>query len=208
MRRARFALLLVGVAIVAAGCGGTRPTKYYVLDVPATTPGATSGKLPVSLLVARPITSHLYRDDRIVFGSGPVQLGTYEYERWASTPADMIQDLLVNSLRATGQYRSVLRPGSSAKGDYIVRSYLRALYEVDQPELVARFDLRIELYDPHQGALVWATKYSHDEPVGSKTVAGVVEALDKNVRAGMQQLTSELGQYFVDHPPKADAAAQ
>jgi ABC-type uncharacterized transport system auxiliary subunit len=208
MRRVKYALLLVGVAIAAAGCGSARPTKYYVLDVPATTPGVTTGKLPVSLLVARPITSHLYRDDRIVFGSGPVQLGTYEYERWASTPADMIQDLLVNSLRATGAYRSVLRPGTSAKGDYIVRSYLRALYEVDQPELVARFDLRIELYDPHQGALVWGTKYTHDEPVGSKTVAGVVEALDKNVRAGMQQLTSELGQYFVDHPPKTDAAAQ
>jgi ABC-type uncharacterized transport system auxiliary subunit len=208
MRRAKFSMLLVGMAIAAAGCGSTRPTKYYVLDVPATPGGISTGKLNVSLLVARPVTSHLYRDDRIVFGSGPVQLGTYEFERWANTPADMVQDLLINSLRATGEYRSVLRPGTNAKGDYIVRSYLRALYEVDQPELVGRFDLRIELYDPHQGASVWGTRYSHDEPVASKTVASVVQALDKNVRAGMQQITSELGQYFVDHPPKTDAAAQ
>jgi cholesterol transport system auxiliary component len=208
MRRAKHALLLVGMAIAAAGCGSTRPTKYYVLDVPAAPPGVVPGKLPVSLLVARPVTSHLYRDDRIVFGSGPVQLGTYEFERWANTPADMMQDLLINSLRATGQYRSVLRPGTNARGDYIIRSYLRALYEVDQPELVARFDLRVELYDPHQGAAVWSSRYFHDEPVGTKTVAGVVQALDKNVQAGMQQITSGLGQYFVDHPPKTDTATQ
>ena len=208
MRRAKFSLLLVGVAILAAGCGAVRPTKYYVLDVPATPTGQTTAQFPVSLLVARPLTSHLYRDDRIVFGSGPVQLGTYEFERWANTPADMMQDILVNSLRATGQYRSVLRPGTSAKGDYIIRSYLRALYEVDQPELVARFDLRVELYDPHQGAAVWNSRYVHDEPVGSKTVSSVVEALDKNVQAGMHQITSELAQYFASNPPKTDAAAQ
>jgi hypothetical protein len=48
--------------------------------------------------------------------------------------------------------------------------------------------------------IVWSGNYSHDQPVESKTVSAVVEALDKNVRAGMQQLTSELGQYFTEHP--------
>jgi len=31
-----------------------------------------------------------------VYGSGPVQLGTFSYDRWAEPPADMLQDLLIS----------------------------------------------------------------------------------------------------------------
>ncbi len=123
MRRANYAVLVAVLAGAMSGCGGTRPTKYYVLDVPPPPTTQSPTQLPVSLLVARPVTSHLYRDDRIVYGSGPVELGTYEFERWAQSPADMMQDLLVSYLRASKEYRSVLRPGSNAKGDFVVRSY-------------------------------------------------------------------------------------
>ena len=207
MRRAKYAVLVTLLAGAMSGCGAARPTKYYVLDVPPPPATQSPTKLSVSLLVARPVTSHLYRDDRIVFGAGPVELGTYEFERWAQSPADMIQDLLVSYLRASKQYRSVLRPGSNAKGDFIVRSYLKSLYEVDKPEFVARFDIHLDVYDPKEGVIVWSGNYAHDEPVGNKTVSAVVEALDKNVRAGMQQLTSELGQYFAEHPPQTNSQA-
>jgi ABC-type uncharacterized transport system auxiliary subunit len=207
MRRANYAVLVAVLAGAMSGCGGTRPTKYYVLDVPSPPTTQSPTQLPVSLLVARPVASHLYRDDRIVYGSGPVELGTYEFERWAQSPADMMQDLLVSYLRASKEYRSVLRPGSNAKGDFIVRSYLKSLYEVDKPDFVARFDIHLDVYDPKAGRTVWSGNYSHDEPIGSKTVSAVVEALDKNVRAGMQQLTSEMGQYFAEHPPAPPSEA-
>ncbi len=85
----------------------------------------------------------------------------------------------------------------------------KSLCEVDKPEFVARFDIHLDLYDPKAGVIVWSDNYSHDEPVGGKSVAAVVEALDKNVRAGMQYLTPRLDQYFTDHPPKTqDAQSQ
>src|ERR1700720_723425 len=207
MRRAKYAVLVAVLAGALSGCGATRPTQYYVLDVPAPPAAQSPTPYPVSLLVARPIASHLYRDDRIVYGAGPVELGTYEFHRWAQSPADMMQDLLVSYLRASKEYRSVLRPGSNAKGDFIVRSYLKSLYEVDKPDFVARFDIHIDVYDPKAGRTAWGGNYSHDEPVGNKTVSAVVEALDKNVRAGMQQLTSEMGQYFAEHPPATPSEA-
>jgi ABC-type uncharacterized transport system auxiliary subunit len=206
MRRAMQSAWILVLAAALSECGGARPTKYYVLAAPLTPTSQSAAQFPVALLVARPVTSHLYRDDRIVYGSGPIELGTYEFERWAQSPADMIQDLLVTSLRSSGQYLSVLRPGSSSRGEYVVRSNLRALYEVDKPELVARFALHIDLFDPKTGSTVWDSNYSHDEPVSEKTVAGVVEAMDKNVRAGMQELTTDLGKYFVNHPEKTQAA--
>ena len=205
MRCARRALLLGTLGVITAGCGVSRPVKYYVLDPPAQ-PGPAAAttapaRFPIALLVARVAASHLYRDDRLVYGAGPVQLGTYEYQRWAEPPVEMVQDSLVAALRATGEYRSVSAIGSNLRGEYILRGRLNALEEVDKPEIAARFSMGLELFDSRSGATVWADSYSHDEPVMGKTVPDVIEALDRNVRSGLQQLTANLGQYFANHPP-------
>lgn len=192
---------LMMLAIVIAGCGAPRPVKYYVIDLPPATASSAPAQVPVVLLVSRFTASHLYRDDRLIYGSGPVELGTYEYDRWAEPPADMVQNLLIADLRASGQYRSVSRVSSSARGDYIVRGHLLAMYGVDKPELVARFSLQLELFDPATRATVWTQTYTHDEPVQGKTVANIVEALDRNISAALQQLSAGITQYFMSHPP-------
>lgn len=197
-----FALCVAGA--ITSGCGASRPVKYYVLD-PGNTPepAATSApRFPITLLVARLSSSHLYRDDRLVYGSGPVQLGTYEYNRWAEPPIEMVQDALIAALRAKGQYRSVSAIGSNLRGDYILRGRLDSLDEVDKPGISARVSIELELFDPRSGATVWTSSYSHDQPVNGKTVANVVEALDENLRSGAQQLAANLAQYFADHPPQ------
>lgn len=207
MRRIRAAAVIAGIIFVLSGCGASRPVKYYVLDVASAPAQAASGQpLPVTVLVGRISTTELYRADRIVFGSGPVELGTYEYERWAESPADMLQDVLITTLRASGQYRSVSRIASSLRADYIVRGRLFGLYEVDKPRLAARFSMQLDLFEPKSGMTVWSDNYSHDEPVSGKKVADVVEALDKTVRGGVQQLTTNMGEYISTHLPAQTTA--
>ena len=193
---------LLMLTILMAGCGAARPIKYYVLDVNPAPANSPSAQIPVTLLVGRFAASHLYHDDRLVYGSGPVQLGTYEYDRWAEPAADMVQDMLVTVLRSSGQFRSVSKVTSSVRGEYVVRGHLYAMYGVDQPELVARFSLQLELFDPTTRTTVWSQIYTHDEPVAAKTVPAIVEAMDKNVTAGLQQLAGGIAQYFVSHPPQ------
>ena len=208
MRRIQQTMLVVVLAGISASCGASRPIKYYVLDVSPAPAISPSAQFPITLLIGRVTASHLYRDDRLVYGSGPVELGTYEYQRWAESPADMVQDILISSLRSAKQYRSVSRIESNFRGDYIIRGHLYGLYEVDKPELAARFSVQLDLFDPKSGTTVWTDSYSHDEPVTGKTVADVVEALDRNVRAWMQQFTANLAQYFSTHPEQSHAAAK
>lgn len=206
-RRIRYATLFAGIALLLSACG-SHPVKYYVLDAaPAPAPAASSQPLPVTLLVGRIVTSQLYRADRLVYGSGPVLLGTYEYERWAESPADMIQDILISSLRASGQYRSVSRMTSSMRADYVVRGRLFGLYDVEnKSQITARFSMQLDLFDPKSGMTVWSNNYSHDEPVNGKKVPDVVEALDKSVSGGVQQLTSNMGEYISTHLPSGTAS--
>jgi ABC-type uncharacterized transport system auxiliary subunit len=197
---------MVVASILLAACGAPRAVKYYVIDLPPSPPVTAAAQFPITLLVSRITASHLYNDDRLVYGSGPVQLGTYDYERWAEAPANMIQDLLVSTLRSTGQYATVARVASSVRGDYVLRGHLNQMYGVDQPALVARFSLQLELYDPQGRRIVWSQSYTHDEPVDGKTVPAIVEAMDRNVKTGMQQLSAGLTQYFTANPPQATAA--
>jgi ABC-type uncharacterized transport system auxiliary subunit len=196
------AFLLVVLAPLA-GCGAARPARYYSLEALAPSAPAAAASYPVVLLVGRLSAPHVLRDDRIVYGTGRVELGVYEYHRWAQPPAEMLEELLLERLRATGQYKSVARLSGGARGDYLLRGHLASLNEMDGPGGVnARFAIRLELFQFKTGIVVWSQSYQHDEPVGKKAVGEVVEALQKNVRAGLDQLTADIGRYFAAHPEK------
>ena len=186
-----------------SGCGAARPSKYYQLTVRADA-GAVekTDAVPATLLLGGMVTSHLYREDRIVYGNGPEQLGTYEYERWAEPPAEMIQEVLLRELRASGRYRAVYYRRSNVRGDFILRGRLYDFKEVSGGQMSTRVTLELEMRDANNGATVWTHYYTHDEPASGKDVPAIVAALDKNVQQCVKEVVGSLDQYFVSHPVK------
>ena len=192
--------LMVGLL---GGCGAARPAKYYQLTVPADAPAVEKADaVPVSLLLGGLMTSHLYREDRIVYGNGSEQLGAYEYQRWAEPPAEMIQEVLMRQLRALGRYRAVHYQRSNMKGDFALRGHLYDFKEITGSQMSARVTLDLEMRDLKNGATVWTHYYTHDEPTGGKDVPAVVAALDKNVQRAVKEIVESLDQYFASHPVK------
>jgi ABC-type uncharacterized transport system auxiliary subunit len=188
---------------LAAGCGAARPSKYYQLTVPRD-PGAAKSidPMPVTLVIGRLKASHLYREDRIVYTIKGEQMGTYEYQRWALPPTEMIEELLLHELRATGHYAEIYPVGSGTRGDYLLHGSLLDFKEVSGNGLLARVTLDLELRDTKSGATVWTHDYSHDEAVSGKEISAVVAALDRNVQRGVSEVRTSLDEYFAAHPPK------
>lgn len=194
------AALMVGLL---SGCGATRPAKYYQLTVPTEPAAVERGEaVPVTLLLGAIMTSHLYREDRIVYGSGAEQLGTYEYQRWAEPPTEMIQEVLLRELRASGRYRAVHYRRSNMQGDFALRGHLYDFKEVTAGQMSARVTLELEMRDLKNGATVWTHYYTHDEPTSGKDVPALVAALDKNVQLGVKEVVQSLDRYFASHPVK------
>src|SRR5712672_1583753 len=180
------------------GCGAARPSKFYQLTLPNDkTPGADPAPFPVTLLLGPITTSHLYRDDRIVYSSNGEAMGTYEYARWAEPPSEMICDLLLRELRSSRRYRHVYSLRSDVRGDYLLRGHLYDFREISGNGLAARVSFEFELRDSKTGATVWTRSYAHDEPVAGKDVPAVVAALDRNAQNGLHEITTSLEQYFV-----------
>jgi ABC-type uncharacterized transport system auxiliary subunit len=188
------------LACLAVGCVSARSPRYYRLSLAPATTQSNVSPFQVSILVGRLTAARILRDDRVVYGMSDVELGVDEYHRWTEPPTEMIEDLLVQQLRHSGQYKSVQRISSTARGDYLLRGHLTSLNEVDDPSgIKARFTIQLELFDQKSGSVVWTGSYSHDEPVEKKMVTAVVESLQKSVNEGIEQLTASLAQYFSSH---------
>ena len=179
------------------GCGAARPSKFYQLTLPSDkTSGADPAPFPVTLLLGPITTSHLYRDDHIVYTSNGEAMGTYEYQRWAEPPSEMISDVLLRELQESERYQHVYSLRSDSRGDYVLRGRLYDFREISGNGVVARVAFEFELRDSKTGATVWSRSYSHDEPVDGKNVPAVVAALNRNVQSGLSEVMRGLEQYF------------
>ena len=205
-RKAIFPALILSLGILS-GCGAARPSKYYQLTAPSDKiAGADPARFPITLLVGRITTPLLYRDDHIVYTSNGEAMGTYEYQRWAEPPSEMISDVLLRKLQDSDRYEHVYTLRSDAHGDYVLRGRLYDLREIDGKEPAARVAFEFELRDSKTGATVWSRSYSHDEPVSGKNVTAVVAAMDRNVQTGLSEVMGSLEQYFSAHSQTTAAA--
>jgi ABC-type uncharacterized transport system auxiliary subunit len=200
---------LLAVALLA-GCGAGRPSRYYQLSAAKEgfRPAVGAEQYPVTILVSPFRTSHLYREDRIVYSSGSEAMGLYQYERWTEPPAEMLHEILVRQLRGSGRYKEIYSMRSSARGDFVLRGHLYDMKELATGSgLVARVTFEAELVDAKTRNTLWTHPYTHDEPVASKAVDAVVAALNRNVQAGVSDLTASLEQYFASHPSNPGTAS-
>jgi ABC-type uncharacterized transport system auxiliary subunit len=201
-RLAQAALALAAFGL-AAGCGSTRPIHYYQLSVPGALAPPAAQPLPVTIIVGLPAAPDLYRDNRVVYAVGDQKIGAYESERWVGPPPQLIRDVIVRNLRASGRYAGVYTPQSKAIGDYTLSTRIYEFKEQDSGSSVAgRLSMDVELRSIKTGDTVWQTFYNHDEPIAARTVTDVVAGLNRNVQMAANDIASGLDQYFAAHPPK------
>lgn len=195
-------------ALLLAGCGGTRPSKYYQLTVPANTAAnasAGANPYPVALLIGRVTAPELYREDPLVYSSTGEAMGTYEYHRWAEPPTQMLPEILLREFRSSGRFKTVNLLRSDVRGDYLLHGHLYDFKEVNGGSRIARVTLELELRNIKTGTTVWTHFYTHDEPVDGKEVDATVSALDKNLQRGLLEFRASLDEYFSQHPPAQSA---
>jgi ABC-type uncharacterized transport system auxiliary subunit len=203
----RYRIILSLCAVLLAGCGAARPAKYYQLTVPSNNGADPPGDaFPVTIVMGPLLSSHLYREDHIVYSSNGEAMGAYEYQRWAEPPTEMIEEVLFRALRSSGRYRSVYALRSSIRGDYLLHGQLYDFKEITGSPMSARVVLELELRDTKTGNTVWTHLYNRDEPVSGKDVSAVVAALDHNVQRATSEFTASLAQYFSAHPPASPAS--
>jgi ABC-type uncharacterized transport system auxiliary subunit len=192
---------IVALAVTLMGCGSAKPIKYYQVNYP-TKSFAAQDAINTALLVRPMETSHLYLSDKIVYGYDSPEMGTYEYQRWAEPPVEIIQNALARGLRSSGRFRAVYTLHTDADSRFILGGHLYDFKEIDGTSILARLTFAVRLRDRKAGTIVWEHSYTHDEPASEKSVAAFVLAMDKNLQQGVQEVQAGLDEYFRAHPPQ------
>ncbi|MBV9248195.1 MAG: membrane integrity-associated transporter subunit PqiC, partial [Acetobacteraceae bacterium] len=99
-------MLLSGCALLSPQQGAS--TKAMLSKLPASVPHERQhGE---SLLILPPQAGEAFDTTRMAYTVRPYQLAYFRDNEWAEPPTQMIQTLLVQTLEATGFFRSVLTP--------------------------------------------------------------------------------------------------
>ncbi|HTS26169.1 MAG TPA: ABC-type transport auxiliary lipoprotein family protein [Bryobacteraceae bacterium] len=202
------AFLTISISMIGwglAGCGSPKPVKYYTLQIPAA-PASSVHNSAIDLVVSRVSGSDLLEASPIVYKMGTHEIGTYSYHHWTGAPTEMVQEKLIRLLRRSGEFRSVVgsesKTGGTAKGDGLVlRGRLYEFSEVDGDSVQGLVTMEFELYNQSSSKVVWTHFYSQSEPVTTKAVTAVVQAIDHNLDRGLNEVVDELNKYLTANPP-------
>jgi len=192
------------IAALISGCGSSKPVHYFQLTYPPTTAISSSQThIDATILVRLFQASHLYREDRIVYGSETVEVGLYENHRWTEPPVDLLREALSRGLESSGMFRRVTTLRNDPGLDYSLSGQLYSFREVTTANgTVARLHYEVELTDLHPGRTIWKHSYNHDEPVSGKSVADLAAAMDKNVHLSVQEVQDGIVQALTEYTRK------
>jgi len=202
------AFLTISIALMSwglAGCGTPKPIKFYAVQTPIV-PASRTPAYAVDLVVSRLSAPAILQSSPIVYRTGANEVGTYTYHHWTDAPTGMVQDKLIQLLRKNGEFRSVYpsesRTGGTTKGEgFVLRGRLYEFTEVDGASIQGLVSMEFELYDRSTSKVVWTHFYSQAEPVPAKEVPAVVQAIDRNLDRGLNEVVADLSKYLAANPP-------
>ena len=182
--------LMLAIGTALTGCGGRiRYPNYYTLNLPAPPDPPAPESVRTSIAVREFQSPGYLRQGPIVYRTTREQIGFYEYHRWAEDPRGLVTNAVVDHLRASGQYATVLMYNGRADSDLIFSGRLEKLEEVDYDTGV-KVEVAItgQITRVKTGATVWSNAVSEVGTVSERNVAGVVSEMNRTMERAIDKL--------------------
>lgn len=188
---------IVLIAGSLGGCGSVHgpATTYYKLEIPPV-PSPAGQPAPASLRIEPFRTADMLRQDRIVYRPSPVEVGFYDYHRWAEPPNDAVTKALADQLSKRKVFQSVAISGNGQKADFVMRGSIDRLQEVDYAGAVrAQVSISAELEDPVRQQVIWSGTESSECAVAKSDVQAVVAAMGQASQQSILRLMSDVAKF-------------
>jgi cholesterol transport system auxiliary component len=199
------------VAGTLAGCALLSPahlesTKAVLNKLPAELP--QPGARTASVLVFPPETKPVYDTTQMAYTTQAYQVAYFSRHEWAETPSQMVQPLLVATLRRTRAFSAVLMPPHVGRVSYTLRCEIVELLQdfMTQPATL-RLGLHVELGDDTAGRVVASKDITLREPMRQATPEAGVAAANEALAKALQELARFVLDKAAGPPANRDPAA-
>ncbi len=192
---------MIACVVFLSGCTLFAPvdidTKKYMLnDIPLDLPREKTRS--ATLLVLVPDTMPVYATTRMAYSAQAHQIAYFSRNEWAETPSQMIQPLIVETLRNTHYFSEVLSPPYFGRSTFAIHVEILELEQdfTSEPAMLL-LAMRVHLSREATNQTVATQELSVREPMSERNpYAGVVAANE-----AMPKLLRELAKFVVE---KAD----
>lgn len=150
---------------------------------------------PATLLVLEPETTPAYATTQMAYSTQAYQIAYFTKNDWAETPSQMIQPLIVQTLRNTRYFSEVLSPPDFGHHTFVLRSEILELKQdfTSEPAML-QLAMRISLSRDATNQAVATKELSVRQPMSERNpYAGVVAANEAlpNLLRGLAEFVVE-----------------
>ena len=193
VRRSLPVFLIVMAGLV--GCVGQTPipgNHYYRLPV-ADSPDAGPTVLAGTLAVAPFEASGLYNDRAIIYieSRHPLQVNHYHYHYWVDSPAVMLQDHLITSLRKLHFADSVVRYAVDEHVAHVIAgriTHFERILDDKQVKVLVGFEIEYQV----AGMPALHQEYQAEATAADETLSATVQAFGTALQDVYKQLTMDI----------------
>lgn len=190
-------IILITVVLTSVSCIKPPPvvdTRLYSLNQKGIIENPSKPKSSL-ILGVRAFECSSSIESRMLYRTSPVQIGYYEFERWAEPPGEMLTQAFVGALTDSGLFQMAVR-----EEHYPVSAFSRIVsgrlerFEEDHTTMpsTALCVCEIEIYDPQKDKLVFKKSYSAREPLEEDNAENFARSMNKAVKRLMQEFIRDI----------------
>ncbi len=192
------ALALTGLAACAPG-GSVQRDAFYRLAVPAPSQAqiqAGQPILPGVVEVQRPAAEGLAVDRAIVYSyrDRPQEVDHYSYHFWTEPPAVLVQDQLVEFLRAAKAAERVVTSELRVPPQWVVQSRIKRFEQLAGSEPAVVIEMEMGVTRLRGNELTFLKTYRVETPMRGDNVPAAVNAFDAALADLFRQFLADLPQ--------------
>lgn len=190
-------LVILFSSVALSACSLLLPAKpynptLYTLDSANLSLAATVSRHAThkSILVLPVMPDQKLNNTRMLYVLKPHQIASFSNNIWAATPAQMLQPLIAQSLRASGNFYAVASAPFIGNVDYKIYSQLITLQQdfTIHPSIVT-MTFSAQIVDANSGRIVAARQFHASVPAPQDNPYGGVIAANHATAEILQQLT-------------------
>lgn len=182
-------LIILSLLLPLTGCFstvGTEPNNYTLSSAPSV---ITKKRSSAVLSVNMPQANSAYDTVQMVYMKNPYQLSYFAKNQWATTPSQMLQPLIVQTLQNTYAFRAVVPQPVIGHVDLVLATQLAQLQQeffghASQIHLV----MRAQLINVNTQRIMATKEFNIIEPTTANNPHAGVVAADRAVSKFLQQL--------------------
>ena len=181
MKLIRGFLLLLGICFLTGCLSPVKvdsANKYVINKMPCFIP--TKKTRPIVLLVTKPEIKAIYNTTQMAYTIRPYQIAYYSLNRWAETPDEMLQPLLVQTMQKTHHFKAVVTPPYNGLYDYELDTEILSFIQDYTCRIpVFRMNVRAQMIKTSINKVIATREFSVIQPLPQRSPYGGVLAANR-----------------------------